>query len=257
MGLVRYAVIFALSLGLLLIVPNTMVFGGNFSYDFPTSQKLTGTSSDGSIEVTLFSEKIFRGQLYPIEISFKYLDGTFVEHINYDIVAIQDSKEVLIDIGAHENDGFGKHTTKALPSNDPINVAVTLKGIGLATPFSGPLNDVVLLRIDEAETTFDFEKTEESDMIVCPAVCIPMWDLTEQNGQLSCVFNSCGSGCGPDNEITFATENECLDNIPIEETALIPDWVRNIFIWYAEDRISEQELLDAIQFLIDIEILQP
>jgi len=36
----------------------------------------------------------------------------------------------------------------------------------------------------------------------------------------------------------------------------IPDWVRNIFIWYAEDRISEDELLEAIQFLIDQGILQ-
>jgi len=36
----------------------------------------------------------------------------------------------------------------------------------------------------------------------------------------------------------------------------VPDWVRNIFIWYAEERISEDELLDAIQFLIDQGILQ-
>ena len=30
----------------------------------------------------------------------------------------------------------------------------------------------------------------------------------------------------------------------------IPDWVRNIFIWYAEEQISETELLGAIQFLV-------
>jgi len=41
-----------------------------------------------------------------------------------------------------------------------------------------------------------------------------------------------------------------------EQTPKIPDWVRNIFIWYAEDRISEDELLEAIQFLIDQGILQ-
>jgi len=36
----------------------------------------------------------------------------------------------------------------------------------------------------------------------------------------------------------------------IELPSKLPDWVRNIFIWYAEDRISEDELLGAIQFLI-------
>ena len=30
----------------------------------------------------------------------------------------------------------------------------------------------------------------------------------------------------------------------------IPDWVRNIFVWYAEEQISETELLGAIQFLV-------
>ncbi len=44
-------------------------------------------------------------------------------------------------------------------------------------------------------------------------------------------------------------------NVP-EPTPKVPEWVRNIFIWYAEDRISEDELLDAIQFLIDQGILK-
>jgi len=30
----------------------------------------------------------------------------------------------------------------------------------------------------------------------------------------------------------------------------IPEWVRNIFIWYAEDRISEDELIESLEFLI-------
>jgi len=42
---------------------------------------------------------------------------------------------------------------------------------------------------------------------------------------------------------------------PTEPTQRVPDWVRNIVIWYAEERISEDELLDSIQFLIDMGIL--
>jgi len=41
-----------------------------------------------------------------------------------------------------------------------------------------------------------------------------------------------------------------------EPTPKIPEWVRNIFIWYAEEKISEDDLLGAIQFLLDQGILK-
>ncbi len=49
------------------------------------------------------------------------------------------------------------------------------------------------------------------------------------------------------------------DNIPEsqpEPEPKVPEWVRNIFIWYAEEKISEDELLGAIQFLLDQGILK-
>lgn len=36
----------------------------------------------------------------------------------------------------------------------------------------------------------------------------------------------------------------------------IPDWVRNVFIWYGKDKISEDELLNAIKFLIQQGIIK-
>jgi len=41
-----------------------------------------------------------------------------------------------------------------------------------------------------------------------------------------------------------------------EPTQKLPDWVRNIFIWYAEEQISEDELIGALQFLIQEEIIE-
>jgi len=35
----------------------------------------------------------------------------------------------------------------------------------------------------------------------------------------------------------------------------IPNWVENLFVWYGEDKISEDELIGAIQFLINKEII--
>ena len=41
-----------------------------------------------------------------------------------------------------------------------------------------------------------------------------------------------------------------------EKISKIPNGVRNIFIWYGQELISEDELLNAIQYLIDTEILK-
>jgi len=35
----------------------------------------------------------------------------------------------------------------------------------------------------------------------------------------------------------------------------IPDWVKNIFLWYGQDKVSEDELLGAIKYLINEKIL--
>jgi len=47
-----------------------------------------------------------------------------------------------------------------------------------------------------------------------------------------------------------------LDAGPSDQsTQKIPDWVKNIFLWYGQDQISEDELLSAIKYLITEEIL--
>ena len=49
------------------------------------------------------------------------------------------------------------------------------------------------------------------------------------------------------------TQVESIPNSYNEYTSdnKIPDWVRNIFIWYGEEQISEDELLNAIKFLVN------
>jgi len=42
---------------------------------------------------------------------------------------------------------------------------------------------------------------------------------------------------------------------PNNSSSKIPDWVKNIFGWYAQDQVSEDELLDAIKYLINEGIL--
>jgi len=42
---------------------------------------------------------------------------------------------------------------------------------------------------------------------------------------------------------------------PNNSSSKIPDWVKNIFLWYGQDQISEDELLNAIKYLINEKIL--
>ena len=40
-------------------------------------------------------------------------------------------------------------------------------------------------------------------------------------------------------------------NSSINQTPKIPSWAKNIFVWYGQDKISEDELLTAIEFLVN------
>jgi len=45
-------------------------------------------------------------------------------------------------------------------------------------------------------------------------------------------------------------EPESIEQLTQETETKLPEWIRNIFIWYAEDLIEENELINALQFLI-------
>ena len=53
----------------------------------------------------------------------------------------------------------------------------------------------------------------------------------------------------------LATITEGSEAVTQEIIQKVPNWVRNIFIWYASEQISEDELLNAIKFLVNQEII--
>ena len=52
-----------------------------------------------------------------------------------------------------------------------------------------------------------------------------------------------------------STITEGSEVVTQENMQKVPSWVRNIFIWYANEQISEDELLNAIKFLVNQEII--
>jgi hypothetical protein len=66
---------------------------------------------------------------------------------------------------------------------------------------------------------------------VCPAVCVELYEIRADE----CVFNNCGSGCGPNNETSFLTLAECEQGIPDTSCYELYDnarekYSRNIFL---------------------------
>ena len=46
-------------------------------------------------------------------------------------------------------------------------------------------------------------------------------------------------------------DTNITQNSSVNQTQKIPSWAKNIFIWYGQDKISEDELLTAIEFLVN------
>jgi len=59
-------------------------------------------------------------------------------------------------------------------------------------------------------------------------------------------------------DIEASLQSFKFDQKFIEEKTgkLIPDWVRNIFIWYGEGIVSDNEVINAIKFLVNQGIIQ-
>ena len=103
----------------------------------------TGMLPDGTA-VELTATQLLEQRVMQIDVVFK--DS---EHVNYDIVAVQDGKTVLEDMGAHEHMGVGSHRTMPLdldPAEYPLDITVTFSGYGISE-MTGEPGEVIFASI--------------------------------------------------------------------------------------------------------------
>ncbi|HXW02379.1 MAG TPA: PEFG-CTERM sorting domain-containing protein [Candidatus Nitrosotenuis sp.] len=113
-------------------------------------------TSDGSINVDLIATapKLDRWML--IKAQFINDQGNLIDHINYNIVATQNGKQVL-STSSHSHSGDAKHTTEILSSSDPVDIQIKILGIGLPEDevnWSGPIGETISLSIVPEFGTF-------------------------------------------------------------------------------------------------------
>ena len=101
-----------------------VIVGGVVSY--------MDVASDGTAVIIRTGHPI-SGQPLDIGIGFKDANENFVQHQNYAITITQDGTTVLSNPTGHTHTGTDTQTTSALSSNNPVDIVITLNGVGLPT----------------------------------------------------------------------------------------------------------------------------
>jgi len=111
---------------------------------------VTGITKDGKLRTEITAMNPVVGDSMEIEIKFRDSTGSLKSHVNYDITALQDGKEVLSNLGVHEHQGIGMHSTIPLNSANKVDIKVTLLGFGLPDDkdnWTGPKGEILMFNV--------------------------------------------------------------------------------------------------------------
>jgi predicted secreted protein with PEFG-CTERM motif len=111
---------------------------------------VTTMTADGSVTVKVEAGAPAAGAELPLTVEFTDADGKAISHVNFDISIMQDGNGVLSETGQHSHTGTADFTTSALSSDSPLDVQVTLLGIGLPDDEAngtGPMGETVSLSV--------------------------------------------------------------------------------------------------------------
>ena len=89
------------------------------------------------------------GEIYQFTIVVTDIDENPTEHLNYNILVMQDDKIVLDEDGVYTQNGIKDHTTDMLESDSPIEISINLLGFGTGTidTRDGPTNELINFHI--------------------------------------------------------------------------------------------------------------
>ncbi len=117
----------------------------------PDKTTVSSMSADGKVRVEITATNPEEGRNMSISTSFRdFSGGGLIKHVNYDIMAKQNGKNILSDIKVHEHDGTGTHMTSTLESDAPVEFTVIINGFGLPNEennWTGPKGETVTFKI--------------------------------------------------------------------------------------------------------------
>ncbi|MFI5416328.1 MAG: hypothetical protein ACHQXJ_03145 [Nitrososphaerales archaeon] len=130
-------------------IPSTgVIVGGVVSY--------MDVASDGTAVIVRTGHPL-SGQTLAIGLAFRDSKENFVQDQNYAITVTQDNNVILSNPTGYTHSGTDSLTTVALSSNNPVNIQVTLNGVGPPTAapstWTGVKGEVLLFsQVSEVKT---------------------------------------------------------------------------------------------------------
>ena len=119
----------------------------------PVMSMIKGTVSDGSIQVIISYSPVtpVSGQPLSIALTFIGANGNLIQHQNYAISVTQDGNDVFSNATGHTHTGNDIQMTNNLASSNPVDIRVTLNGVGLPgtdpSTWTGPKGSVLSFHV--------------------------------------------------------------------------------------------------------------
>ena len=92
--------------------------------------QVSAISSDGSLIVNVDTSDPVAGEMMSVTVTITTDKKVHQTNANYDIIITQDGKTVLSETDVYTTHGEDEHMTDVLESSNPVDVQVTLQGIG-------------------------------------------------------------------------------------------------------------------------------
>ena len=111
---------------------------------------LQGTTEDGKILVQIISSAPKINQSMEINLSFLDNNSGLISNLNYGIEIIQEGQVILQNNNIHSEKGLSALTTRPLTSEEPVEISISINGIGLPEnqeEWTGPKGEVLIFTV--------------------------------------------------------------------------------------------------------------
>ena len=130
----------------------SLVLQNTYVSDVTTTESeilATGESSDGTVFVEVRSSTPMPGKFLELIETFHDKDGNILEHVNHSIHVTQDDQTVLKMSDLHSHHGEVTYWTRELHSDSPVKIEISMHGIGMEEPLTGPIDEVITASISK------------------------------------------------------------------------------------------------------------
>ena len=125
------------------------------------------------------------GDTLLVEVEFRDDDDIIIDHVNYDITAIQDNQTILSDLGSHRHPGKHPiHETTTL-GESPVEIKVIIQGLGHGDDITEPKgieSSIILMPdvIPEVVEVIEPEAAMNAIVVIPPGAAVPGCDETDE-----------------------------------------------------------------------------